>query len=385
VSVISRQTYWQLSSFYGVYFALLGCVAPYWGLYLHYEGYSALDIGILLGIWALSKVLAPNIWAWLASHKLSSLSVLRLGAGLSIVFFIPIFFVSGVFLLGVFIFLYSFFWNAILPQFEVITLSMLKDQQHLYSRIRLWGSLGFIISVVGLGLIFEGLSYEYLPIVMLILLVFIFLNACWVRVEYSVVKSVSKGFTAYLFKKPVIAFFIVMALLQMAHGPYYTLFSLHMVSYDYSSTAIGWFWALGVVAENIVFWYMHKIREVLTFRFLILMSLLLGVVRWAVIGWYADVLWLLLLVQCFHAATFAIMHALAMEYITINFPGRSQGQGQALYSGFSFGIGGALGAYLSGLSWNMYGAGVCFTLASVYCLIACIIAYRYIRLQPITD
>lgn len=375
---IGRQAYWQLSGFYFFYFALLGCVAPYWGLYLDHQGYSAYSIGILLAVWALSKVVAPNLWAWLARHKLSPLVVCRIGAAFSIISFLPVFFSPGFYVLALAIFLYSFFWNAILPQFEMITLNLLADNKIYYSRIRLWGSFGFICSVVGLGFFFEWFSLGYLPWIMLLLLILILANTLLVKITMSSESGVSEGFLRYFWQKPVLAFFVVTGLMQMAHGPYYTFFSLHMSNTGYNSSAIGWLWALGVIAEIIVFWYMHQIRLKFSFRFLMLMSLFLAVCRWLAIGWFADSLLFLLVVQCFHGATFGVMHALAMEYIHAKFPGASQGQGQAVYSGISFGVGGALGAYLGGLSWDLYGAAICFAIASGYSLCAFVIAWRYL-------
>jgi hypothetical protein len=47
--------------------------------------------------------------------------------------------------------LLAFFWSAALPLVETLTFDHLRDETGRYSRIRLWGSIGFIVAVMGTG------------------------------------------------------------------------------------------------------------------------------------------------------------------------------------------------------------------------------------------
>ncbi|HAO26324.1 MAG TPA: MFS transporter, partial [Methylophaga sp.] len=58
--------YWRLSGFYLFYFATLGILVPYWGLYLQWEGFSARQIGELTAILLATRIIAPNVWGWIA-------------------------------------------------------------------------------------------------------------------------------------------------------------------------------------------------------------------------------------------------------------------------------------------------------------------------------
>ncbi|HBD11076.1 MAG TPA: MFS transporter, partial [Porticoccaceae bacterium] len=79
--------YWRLSGFYFFYFALLGGMYPYWPLYLQQLGYNQADIGLLLAIPMITKVLAPNLWSWLADASGERLAILRLGSFLGFLCF----------------------------------------------------------------------------------------------------------------------------------------------------------------------------------------------------------------------------------------------------------------------------------------------------------
>ena len=61
--------YWRLSGFYGLYFALIGCIVPFWGIYLQHRSFSAADIGLLLALFSAVRIVAPNIWASLRDRK----------------------------------------------------------------------------------------------------------------------------------------------------------------------------------------------------------------------------------------------------------------------------------------------------------------------------
>ena len=71
--------YWRLSAFYFLYFGLLGTLVPYWSLYLKDLGFSATTIGLLMAVPHLTKVVAPNLWGWLADRSGARMRIIRLG------------------------------------------------------------------------------------------------------------------------------------------------------------------------------------------------------------------------------------------------------------------------------------------------------------------
>ena len=156
--------YWRLSSFYLFYFALLGATAPFLALYFHHLGFSSARIGELVAIPMLMRCVAPNIWGWLGDYTGRRLAIVRFGAVCTLVSFSLIFVSKTYAWLALVMALHAFFWHAVLPQFEVITLAHLQGQTSRYSQVRLWGSIGFILTVVIMGRLFDWLSLDIYPV-----------------------------------------------------------------------------------------------------------------------------------------------------------------------------------------------------------------------------
>ena len=372
--------YWRLSGFYFFYFAVVGALVPYWGLYLKSLDYSSRDVGVITAIILATRIIAPNFWGWLADRSGHRLAIIRLGSFLAALVFAGVLVDQRYHWLLLVVSLYTFFWHAVLPQFEVITLVYLGKDYHRYSRIRLWGSLGFVAAVVGLGLVFDYIAISHLPLFILSFLLLIWLSSLSFSEQPgdSQHHSSGEGFWARVRQPSVLCFLLGSFLLQLSHGPYYTFYSLYLVeSYGYSSTATGLLWALGVMAEVLMFIYMPRLLRHYSLRQLMLWTLLLTAVRWLLIGYGASSLGVLLFAQLLHACSFAVAHAVAIEIVRRQFAGGYQGQGQALYSSTSFGAGGALGALMGGLLWD-FSHSLTFLLAALAVFLAYVISWLWL-------
>ena len=368
--------YWRLSGFYFFYFASLGALLPYWGLYLKSLGYDITAIGNVMAIIMATKIISPNIWGWIADHTGRRMAIVRIGSLCAALAFAGVFFQDGFVWLAIVMMLFSFFWNAALPQFEATTFNYLGDNAHRYSSIRLWGSIGFIVTVWGLGSVMQGQGIQLLPWILFGLFAAIWINSLLVPEEAAGHLPLDHTPLRKILSQPhVLGLLLVCFLLQAGHGPYYTFYSIYMKSHGYSLSQIGGLWALGVIAEVIVFLWMHRLVPKFGLRNLLLASLLLAVVRWLLIGLFPEHLSVMLLAQCLHAATFGIFHAAAIQLIHTYFKGKHQGKGQALYSSLSFGAGGALGSFYSGYVYDYFGALQMFVIAAAISLLAFFIAW----------
>lgn len=373
--------YWRLSSFYFFYFASLGALIPYWSLYLKSLGYSAQSIGILMAIIPATKIFAPYLWGWLADHTRHPITIIRLANLLAVVVFAGVFVDTGFVWLMLVLFAFSFFWNSSLPLFEAMTLNHLGDDEHKYSVVRLWGSLGFIMMVVLLGEFFDIAGIDRAPLVILVLLAGILL-ASFIVPERLSAHHEGQGHIVHVIRQPVVlAFLLVCFLMLMSHGPYYTFYSIYLESHGYSRGMIGLLWAVGVMAEVIVFLMMHRLLCTVTARQLLLVTFLLTALRWLLIGFFVDNLSVLFFAQLFHAFSFGVFHAVSISLVHRYFTGRHQGRGQALYASLSFGAGGAVGSLISGLLWDQIEHAYLFTLAAAVAIIAFLIVWRFI---PVT-
>ncbi|SEQ37460.1 MFS transporter, PPP family, 3-phenylpropionic acid transporter [Amphritea atlantica] len=376
---MSLNIYSRLSGFYFFYFSLLGALVPYWSLYLKSFDFNAQTIGSLMAILMASRIVAPNIWGWLADRTGERLRIVRYGAFLTCLIFVLIFWQESALGIALVMTGFSFFWNAVLPQFEVLTLSHLKGREQLYSRIRLWGSVGFIIAVMGIGWLLDLVSIRWLPWVMLGLMVMIWISSLFVEANPAPRQTDESGFVQQLLRPQVLVFFLICLLIQFSHGPYYTFYSVLMDRLGYIRTEIGLLWSVGVVAEVLIFILMPKLIAGLGLRKLMIISLLLCVVRWLLIGLIPEILPLMLFAQTLHAVSFGVLHAVGIALVHHYFSPSNHGQGQAMFSSFGFGVGGALGALCSGLMWETLGAAATFSVAAVAVLIAAVCATIWIK------
>ena len=364
--------YWRLSGFYLFYFALLGATAPFLALYFDHLGFAPARIGELVAIPMLMRCIAPNLWGWLGDRTGQRLRIVRFGAVCTFLSLALIFVDHSYAWLALVMAMHAFFWHAVLPQFEVITLAHLGDQAARYSQVRVWGSVGFVLAVVGLGQLFESAGMGLYPTVLMVIIAGIVLSSFQVPEPASAPRgraTDADGFVTQLLKPTVLAFYTSVALMQLSHGPYYTFLSIHLESLGYARGAIGMLWALGVLAEIGVFMVMARVFTRFTVRQVLIASFLLAALRWLLLGTFANHLAVLLLAQLLHAATFGSFHAAAIHFVQGHFGARQQGQGQALYAALA-GLGGALGAVYSGHTWTALGPEWTFALASLAALLA---------------
>lgn len=167
--------YWRLSGFYFFYFATLGGFMPYWSLYLKDSGFNAGQIGELSALLVGTKIIAPNLWGWVADHTGKSLRIIRIASFFAVLIFVGFLIAHNYVWFAWITIGFSFFWNAALPQFEAVTLFHLKSQPHRYSQIRLWGSVGFIATVLGIGWLLDSQGMSVLPAAIAVLLALIWL------------------------------------------------------------------------------------------------------------------------------------------------------------------------------------------------------------------
>lgn len=363
--------YWRLSGFYFFYFAFVGAMSPFWGLYLQSLMFSAVQIGVLMSLLQVMRIFAPNIWGHIADRTGKRTHIVQIAVISSVVVFLGVFVSDSFWWLFIVMAALGFFWSASLPLVEAMTLSHLGERTESYGRIRLWGSVGFIVMVIGIGYALDYLPISWLPgavwVVMLGMVVF-----ARVIPESTILPSHTDHVPVWnIVRKPEVASLLIACLLMAAaHGPYYTFYSIYLVDHGYDKSTVGWLWALGVLCEIGIFLMIPRLFARITARRLILISFALAAVRFLLIAWGVDTPWLIIAAQTLHAFTFGTYHAAAVSLIHQHFQGRHQARGQALYTSISYGVGGAVGGLVSGLSWDSLGSTWTFSLSAMSAALA---------------
>ena len=364
----------RLSRFYFIYYFFVGAFVPYWGLYLKAEQFSPADIGILMSLFQISRIFAPNFWGWLADHTGKRAQWIKLTAFLGLCGFTAVFWAHGFYWLFFVMAALSLFTSSTLPLAESLTLAHLATTNGHYSRIRMWGSLGFIVAAVVLGFLIDFAGIKSLLWFLLMVQMTLFILS-YTLPDPKVVAHEHDHYSIWqVIKQPnVIALLIGCALMVTAHGVLYNFYSIYLSDHGYSKGMIGLLWAVGVICEIGIFILMPKIMTRYTLKTILLVSLVLAVLRFGMIGLAVDSVVVLILAQTLHAATFGSFHAASIEVITQFFNGRHQAKGQAIYNSVAYGIGGTIGGVSGGYALQYLGGQQTFMLAAIFPLLGLLV------------
>ncbi|WP_334179872.1 MFS transporter [Pseudoxanthomonas sp.] len=372
----------RLSSFYFSYYAVLGAFTPYWSLYLESRGLGVAAISVLMSLWYATRIVSPSLWTTLAARSAHPIRWLHAGCALALgcfaLFLLPLR-QAGLFavMLG-----FCFTYNAVMPQFESITMSHLGARSDRYGLIRVWGSIGFILVVSLFGWLIDArrLGVGALPWLMLPVLAGVLASALMNRYARDPGQRPSDpqdGFRARLRKPPVIAFFVAAFLAQISFGPFYTFFSIYLSEHGYATAVQGALWTVGVLAEIGVFFLASRIFRRWDASRVLMVALLSASVRWLVTALFPDNTPVMVLAQLTHALNFGAFFAAAMQLLVRFFPGRMNGHGQGVFYGLSSGVGGVIGALLAGQLWR-FGGETAFLASSFIALVAAFIVWRWL-------
>lgn len=372
--------YWRLSGYYFFYFAFVGAFSPYFGLYLQSLNFSAWDIGLLMSQMQLMRLVGPNVWGWLADRGRRRTDIVRLAGAISLIGFSGFFWLHSLFGMLLAMAVLAFFWSAALPLVETLTFDHLRDDKGGYSRIRLWGSVGFIAAVMGTGGLLDWVPLSGVLWVCWGILLGILLLALTVPESPAAKLHEDSPAIADILRQPRVRALLAACLaMSAAHGAFYIFYSIHLADHAYSKTEIGVLWSLGVVAEIVVFLFMARLARCYSLRTILLACFGAAVLRFLLIGWGVESILLVILAQLMHGLTFGAHHAAAIAAVNQWFPGQARGRGQALYSSLSFGAGGLLGGLLSGWTWDWVGAAWTYTLGSAFALLGLLLVLFWVR------
>ncbi|WP_163118440.1 MFS transporter [Acinetobacter pittii] len=362
----------RLGGFYFFYYSIVGTFMPYWNLYLQDQGFNYQEIGVLSSIAIVTRFFAPLIWGWIADKSGKRMLLVRLATWMESCIWLAIFIVPNTFQsIALLMLIFSFFQNAILAQFEGVTLFWLGDQKaKLYGKIRKWGSVGFIVGVFTIGAILEIVPISMLPILLLIIASLAFIWSFTIREPDSAPTS-QKHLESLLpvLKRPTVAaFFTIEFILLFSHAPFYSFYSNFLKSLSFNTTQIGFLWAMGVFAEIFMFSIAAKVFQYFSWRILVIACLILTSIRWMLVAIFSHYFVGQIFAQCLHAFSFGLFHLIAMRVIFQNFSAGQQGRGQALYSTM-WGLGVAFGSVLAGHFWKILSGEVIFMCASAVVLL----------------
>ncbi|MES2319036.1 MAG: MFS transporter [Pseudomonadota bacterium] len=338
------------------YYAYAGTFATYAALFFAARGMTVPQIGILLSLIQVMRIFGPNVWGWVADHTQQRARVLRLTAVAALAAFCGIFFAHTFVQFFAVMVLVNLFTSAQSPLSEALLLSEMRGDLSNYGKVRLWGSVGFIVAVLAGGYFLEWFGVEALLWFAGALLLLVLAASLRIRdVPHPVAAHDTPRLWHVLRKPEVGAFFLSTALMCGAHMALYAFYSLYLERAGYSKPVIGAMWALGVVAEVIFFYYQARVFARFGAQRVMMFAFGVAVLRFAITGAGPDLLWVLVAAQLMHAATFAAHHSASVVTMQRWFAGPLQASGQALYMSIAYGIGGTLGGLFMTWCWDKLG------------------------------
>jgi PPP family 3-phenylpropionic acid transporter len=355
----------RFALFYATYFAAVGIHLPFWPVWLEWRGLAATEIGYVLAaaFWPriVTSLLIPSISDRLGERRRPMVLLAAVTLAGLIVFGLARDF-STLVLLSL---LTGASWAAILPLGEAVVLAEAKHRDLSYGRIRLWGSLAFILAAIGVG---EWLEYASPSIILWSIAgtVAALLVACiLLPAGRSAERPAAAGDFRRLIREPeFLAFVAAAGLLQVSHAVYYGFATLHWRAAGHGELVIGLLWAEGVVAEIVLFacaatllrWY-DPVR-------LLSLAGALTVTRWGLTALSTD-LAVLVPAQALHAASFGAVHLAAMHYLRDRTPAELHASAQGFYAAVGFALPFGVLTPVAGWLYGATGGGAFWAMALI--------------------
>jgi PPP family 3-phenylpropionic acid transporter len=316
-----------LSLFYFLFFALIGDYVIFMPK-MYSDFFIPTQIGIIFSMFPIARFLTPFLFFKLTINKITFLFSLIISTLASFLLLSHNFYVilMAFFLLGI-----SF--SVIFPYIESIAIEKLKEK---YGQTRVFGSLGFML----FGIVFSyfKINFIYIFIILMILTNIVSLYF----LENKSIKKETKSINFLIAWK----FWVALILMQISFGGFYNFFTIYNLNHHIPKEINGWLWAIGVVAEIIIFLIQHKFIKKFHPLFWIKLSIFLTSIRWFMLYIFAGNMIFIALSQLIHAFSFAIFHTSALLYLSNIYKNKTLAQ--QFYAGIGYGFAAFLGSIISG-------------------------------------
>jgi PPP family 3-phenylpropionic acid transporter len=327
-----------LGAYYFFYFALVGVYVIFMPKVLIELGYSTVEVGIVYAAAPFMRFLLPFVFKHYIdlSPKVYLLSLLLCFIG-------TLLFLGTVQSFEFYLFANLLFGASMgisLPYVETIALASLPKNR--YGKVRLWGSLGFMGIALWLGKILAA-PYDalyYLSTMALLTLIF---GAILVKYDTTEHSSAKDDASFSLMK--YWAFWLSVFLMQVGFGGFYNFFTIYETAHGVSLEITSWMWSFGVICEIVMLYFQGPLlqRNLLN---ILKFATLVTALRWIILYLFPDSLTLTFASQSLHAVSFALYHTAAITYVFSLYTQKKLAQ--QFFLGIAFGLGGSVGAVLSG-------------------------------------
>jgi len=370
-----------LRSQYFVYFGILGLYLPYFNLYCYHLGFSGSQIGYLSGIRSATLVLFPFVWGALADrfrqrksiYLFCNAAACAAWAGyLTTTAFLPMLALAVV---------YGIFHAPLISFLEAYAMDLLGEDKQAYGRIRVWGSVSFILIVTVLGHLIDRFGIAL--IVPLILAGMALQTVLAAALPASPVASrpAAEVRRAQVNWARLLVFLCCGLIMLVSHGTYYGFFSIHLENLGLPPTYIGISWAVAVLAEIMVMINSQRLFMRASLESVILASFFIAALRWLVLAAFQSPL-IILGSQVLHAFSYGTFHMASILYMDRLTPGPAKTLGQGANNAVTYGLGLMVGFMVNGALFDRLGASTLFLISGLLALGGGLLFRWHLRREP---
>jgi PPP family 3-phenylpropionic acid transporter len=368
----------SLSLQYFIYFSIIGFFLPFFNLYCDHLGFSGYQIGILSAVRSVTLVIFALSWGSLADRKQIRRPIYIACAAVSTLVWAFYFYTRQFVPMLVVTFFYGVFVSPLISFLETATIEHLGEGRRRYGRLRVWGSISFILTVVVVGRVIGKTSVD------IILGCILAGSALLTLAAFGMPKTTRPGRAAlfssqarFFFSRRVLVFLVCAVLMLISHGAYYGFFSIHLEDLGYGPLFIGVAWALAAIAEIFVMIKSEAIFKRFELEKVLFFSLVVAAVRWGLL-WFAASTVAILLTQVLHAVTYGAFHVASVLYMDKLSPEDAKTLGQAVNNAITYGLGLMIGYFVSGGLYEQFGGFSMFLFSALVAAGAAVI-FRVVK------
>ena len=362
-----QSSLWIIRTQYFLYFGVFGFYLPYFNLYCYHLGFSGTQIGSLSAFRSLVLVISPLLLGALAD-RFRIRRPIYIFCNMAATFTWLFYFTTVEFwpMMAITV-VHAMFFAPIISFLEAFTMDVLSHEKKSYGRIRAWGSVAFITSVVVLGRLID--MFQISMILTLIFCGSLIQAVAALRIPQIAPpqKEPSSPAADPLTQRPLLIFLLCGFLMLVSHGAYYGFFSIHLENLGYSNTFIGLAWALASIAEILVMINSARIFKRYAIEKVLIFSFLVAMLRWVILFFVQSPI-LILFSQCLHAVTYGTFHMASILYIDHLTSDKSKTLGQAVNNAVQYGLGLMIGFLLNGYLYEHTGSSALFIFSGLIAL-----------------
>jgi MFS transporter, PPP family, 3-phenylpropionic acid transporter len=373
----------QVKAALATYFAVVGVLSPYLGLYMDAIGLNAAQIAMLLALPQITRIFAPPLWGWLADRYGRPDLILKFSALAMMLSAIALLVSKGsVPAISAALLSFYLFSAAQMPLVEAYAIGVAKGHAGTYGDMRVWGSLGFVLAVIACGPFLDWAGRSTLPWVVACISGVLFLSCLSYKAPVLAKSGGQASAIAPIMKRPQVIYLLASCTLHVfAHSALYGFLSLFLARQGFSGTAIGLLWAVGVVTEIVWFKVQQRYFNLFSSGAVLIGCSAIAALRFAILaaldgegttGW---VIFTIILLQASHAFTFAAHHTAIMNKMHEWFDQSQQARAQAVFVAVVYGVGGAVGTLVAGQLWAAIGPAWAFYGAAIASGVAMLLAW----------